>query len=128
MNLHQIARGAITRVNDDIAATYLKAKGSNTLASGKRVPTYDAPLPVRIQVQPVTGSDIERLNNLGIQGILRKVYDYGNQCGIVRVDEKGGDLLQFPQVPGADVNDWKVVSVAETWPDWSAVIVALQTS
>lgn len=128
MNLHQIVRCAISRVNDDIAATYLKAKGYTTGASGKRVPTYDAPLPVRVQVQPVTGTDIERLNNIGIQGVLRKVYDYGNQCGIVRVDEKGGDLLQFPQVPGAEVQNWKVVSVTETWPDWSAVIVALQTS
>lgn len=128
MNLHGLVRGVVQSVNPDIAATYLQSTGSYTTdAAGKRTPTY-ASSAVRIQVQAVSGRDIERLNGLGIQGVLRKVYDYGNQMGISRPDSKGGDLLQFPQTPGGAVQTWKVTSVAETWPDWSAVFVQLQVT
>ncbi len=127
MNLHGLVRGVVQSVNPDIAATYLQSTGYTTDAAGKRTPTF-ATSSVRIQVQAVSGRDIERLNNLGIQGVLRKVYDYGNQMGISRADGKGGDLLQFPQAPGAAVQTWKVTSVAETWDSWSSVFVQLQVT
>jgi len=45
----------------------------------------------------------------------------------VRVTQKGGDLLYFPEVPGGTLRVWKVVKVVETWPDWCHVIVNMQT-
>ena len=81
-----------------------------------------------IRIQSSTGKDIQRLENLGIQGVSRSVYLYGDWVGIVRADKKGGDVLQFPQAPGMPMQTWKVVAVAETWPNWSRVIVVLQTS
>lgn len=125
MNLHGIVRGAITTVNPDIPATLLCSTGYTTDSSGERTPTFDT-FTGDIQVQACSGKDIERTNFLNIQGVLRTVYDYGNWTGIVRVDEKGGDILQFPQVPGAAIQTWKVVIVKETWPDWCSFIVQLQ--
>lgn len=128
MNLHSLVRGAVQSINPDMSATYKQSTGAYTTdATGKRTPIY-ATTTVSIQVQAVSGRDIDRLNNLGIQGVLRKVYDYGNQLGISRADGKGGDLLQFPQIPGGVVQTWKITSVAETWPDWSAVFVQLQVT
>lgn len=126
MNLHLAVRGVIPQVNPDIAATWKRSAGLYVTAlDGTRTPGYDL-IPVVIQAQAASGKDIERLNNLGIQGVVRKVYDYGNKQGIVRPDGRGGDFLMFPQVPGAPVQSWKITNVMETWPEWSAVFVVLQ--
>lgn len=126
MNLHLAVRGVIPQVNPDIPATWKRNNGTYaTSLDGNRTPGYDI-IPVVIQVQAASGKDIERLNFLGIQGVFRKIYDYGNKQGIVRPDGKGGDFLLFPQVPGAPVQSWKITNVNETWPDWSAVFVVLQ--
>ena len=125
MNLHHIVRGAITSVNPDIRATLLRSNGYVTGGDGRQIPsffTYSG----KVQVQAVTGKDLEHTNSLNIQGVLRTVYIYGNWAGVVRADQKGGDILKFPQVPGAPVQDWRVVMIKETWPDWCAVVVALQ--
>lgn len=126
MNLHGIVRNAIRTVNPDITATLLRSTGY-TNVKGVQTPTYDV-LAGQIQPQAASGKEIERMNNLAMQGIFRKVYMYGNWMGIVRADQKGGDILKFPQVPGAAVQDWKIVQVLETWPDWCAVMVILQTT
>lgn len=128
MNLHATVRGAITQVNADIDATWKRSNGTYvTDDDGKRTPGYDI-IPVKIQAQAASGRDIERLNNLGWQGVFRNVYDYGNKQGIVRADGKGGDILMFPQVPGGPVQSWKVTTVSETWDTWSSVFVVLQVS
>lgn len=126
MNLHALVRSAIQTVNPDIPAQLLRNTGYSTGASGRQEPTYGTPEPVSIQAQAASGGEIERMNNLSMQGVFRKVYMYGNTQGIVRADKKGGDILKFPQVPGAPVQEWKVVEVSETWPDWCCVIVWLQ--
>lgn len=128
MNLHGAVRGVISAINPDIAVTHLRNTSYTTSASGKQVPVYSAVPGVRAQVQACTDKDIQRMASMSIQGVLRTVYMYGSTIGIVRGDGKGGDILKFPQVPGATVEDWKVVSVKETWPDWSCVIVQLQST
>lgn len=125
MNLHGIVRGAISAVNPDITMTMLRSNGYTTDSAGARTPVF-VTLTGKGQVQAASGGTIQRMSNLGIQGVLRAVYLYGNWCGIVRADQKGGDVLQFPQVPGAAIQHWKVVEVTETWPDWSRVVVVLQ--
>jgi hypothetical protein len=127
MNLHAIVRGAIQTINPDTITTLLRSTGYTTDAASKQIPTYDT-LSGPAQIQACSGKDIERINFLALQGIFRTVYLYGNWMGIVRADKKGGDVLKFPQVPGATVQDWKIVNVKETWPDWCSVIVQLQTS
>ena len=125
MNLHGIVRGAITTVNPDIIATLRASTGSTIDDAGKRTATYTDSA-ARIQVQALAGKDLEHINDLNIQGVLRTVYLYGNYNGIIRADNKGGDLLIFPLVPGADDKVWMVVAVFETWPDWCKLAVWLQ--
>lgn len=149
MNLHGIVRSAITTVNPDIPALLQRSNGYTTLNDGEQVPQYLF-MTGNIQVQGVSGKDLEHVNMLNIQGVLRKVYMYGDWAGVVRGDGRGGDLLQFADTSIATtlmafdgsqlatfdgsllVNPgtapyWKVVTVAETWPDWCSVIVSRQS-
>ena len=115
LNLHATVRAAIQIVNADIDALYLKSTGFGSNPSGKQVPAYATPVTVRAQVQPPSGKDLRHLEFLNIQGTIRTVFLYSNPQAIVRIDAKGGDLLQFPQFGGAPSDNWLVVSVAETW-------------
>lgn len=127
MNLHGIVRGAITTVNPDISATLLRSDGYATALGGKQVPKFLS-FSGKIQVQGVSAKDLEHIDFLNIQGVLRLVYLYGNWAGVVRADQKGGDIMKFAQIPGTAVQDWRVVNIKETWPDWCSVIVQLQTT
>lgn len=127
MNLHGIVRGAITSINPDINATLLRSNGYTTDAAGKQTPAY-LTFTGKIQVQGVNGKDLEHTDRLNIQGVLRTVYLRGNWAGVIRADQRGGDVLKFPQLPGATIQDWRVVNVAESWPDWTKAIVCLQTT
>lgn len=127
MNLHGIVRSQISAVNPDIAATLRRSAGYTTDTDGTQIPAYTT-LTGSIQVQALGPSDLRHVEPLNIQGVLRKVYAYGNWMGVVRADQKGGDLLTFSQVPGGAAQDWKVVTVFETWPDWCAIGVVLQNA
>ncbi len=131
LNLHAIVRGAITSVNPDIIAPWIRSTGNTVATGGKQTATYAAPVNVKMQVQPVKGSDLRKYSFLQAQGIYRAVYLYGDVEGIVRVDAKGGDLLQFALVPEGTVRTWLVSAVDESWEyvgsgGWCRVIVTLQ--
>lgn len=114
MNLHGLAAG-IGAVNPSLTATIKTATGYTTAADGTTAPIYTtATGPV--QVQALSGKDLQHLNALNIQGVSRKAYCYGNVNGVIRASSKGGDLLTL-----ADGTVWKVATVFESWPDWSAV-------
>lgn len=128
MNLHGLVRGAIGAVNPDIPACLYRDTGeTETSDAGIRTPKYKTQKGM-IQVQGVNGRDLERLNNLNMQGIFRSVYLYGELSGIVRSSHKGGDLLEFSDVGCCEKKKWLVVQVAEVWPDWCKVIVCQQTN
>jgi len=127
MNLHGIVRAAITSVNPDISSTLLRSNGYTTDATGKQTPAY-LTFTGQIQVQGVSGKDLMHTDSLNIQGVLRTVYLRGNWAGVVRADQKGGDIMKFAQTPGAAVQDWRVVVSKEVWPDWCSAIVCLQST
>lgn len=128
MNLHAMVRGPIQTVNPDIVAQWKRSTGYTKTPDFKQVPSYAATVDVRAQVQALSSADIKHMADAGVtmQPVMRKVYLYGNIAGIVRADKTGGDLLYFPQVPGATAQEWLAVTIFETWPDWCAVGVALQ--
>lgn len=115
LNLHATVRGAIQSVNPDIDAQYLASTGSTRNAAGKVTPTYADPVTVRIQQQPPTGKDLHQFEFMNIQGTTRVVWLYSNPQAIVRVNARGGDLLQFPQWHMAAVDNWLVVGMPEQW-------------
>jgi hypothetical protein len=127
MNLHGIVRGAIQAINPDIPATLLRSNGYTTSPAGKQIPAF-LTFTGKIQVQGVNTNDLKHIDSLNIQGELRTVYLRGNWAGVIRADQKGGDIMKFPQSPGAPAQDWRVVTSKENWPDWCAVIVVLQST
>lgn len=125
MNLHGMVRGMISTVNPDQIITLKRSLGYETDKAGKQIPKFET-LQGLAQIQAMSSGDLRHAEFLNIQGIMRAVYLYGNWCGVVRADQKGGDLLEFGQTPDGKIQTWKVVSIVETWPDWSKVIVCLQ--
>lgn len=127
LNLHGIVRGVIQSVNGDITAVLRRNTGYTIAPNGKQIPTT-SDTTGSIQEQALGPSDLRHVNDLNIQGVMRKVYMYGDWGGPVRADQVGGDILLFPHVRGGPAVPWKIVTVFETWTDsgWCAVGVVLQ--
>jgi hypothetical protein len=123
MNLHAIVTNVISSVNPPQAATLLVSNGSVTNPDGSRVPSYLAAQSVDAQVQALTAREVQHLDSLNIEGVMRAVYLNGFLEGANRALAKGGDILKF----GGQT--WLVVQVLETWDtdNWCKVAVALQT-
>lgn len=125
MNLRAMANSRTQTINPNLVIELLRSNGYTVGAAFKQIPAFIS-MTGEAQIQALSGKDLMHLNNLGIEGVSRKVYLYGNWMGVVRSDEKGGDVLVFPQVPGEPNQQWKIRTVFETWPDWCAVGVSLQ--
>ncbi|MGJ0579083.1 hypothetical protein ACR71G_13540 [Xenorhabdus bovienii] len=121
MNLHGIASAAIGAVNPFVPAQIYRSVGSVKNTDYSRTPGYADPISMMVQKQAVTQSDIRHLDNLNIQGVMASIYTDGNWCGINRPKQQGGDKFVI------NGETWLVVSVPENWPDWTRVIVCLQT-
>jgi hypothetical protein len=120
MDLRGIANGAIQSVNSNILVTWTRPDGTFlTDAAGHRVANTTSST-VSAQVQALSANDLQHIDGLNIQGVKRAVYMYGDVQGIVRADQKGGDILTFGG------HDWRVVQVLETWPQWCKVVVVMQ--
>lgn len=124
MNLHGIVRTAINMVNPDLLAVLLRSSGYITGVDGRQVPSFQS-YRGKIQVQGTSREDLKHINDLNMQGVFRKVYILGNWAGVIRADQRGGDVLKFAQVPGTAIQEWRIVQVLETWPDWCSVLVCL---
>ena len=124
MNLRGMANGITRSINPNIPATLKRSAGYVTDVAGKRTPQFQE-LTGTIQVQPMSTGDLQHAEFLNLQGVLRAVYIHGNWAGVVRGETKGGDVLIFSEA--GENKTWHVVSVVEAWPDWTKVIVCLQT-
>jgi len=132
LNLHAAVRDVIPAVNPDITAQFQASTGPGVPdASGNVTPTYAAAVPVRCQVQPLSRGDLRQIETLNLQGVFRTVFMFGNKQGVVRVNQQGGDLLQFPQFQGQASSTWLVVSVDGPWNveqgGWTKILVQLQS-
>lgn len=127
MNIRGMANQAIQVVNPNIPAIWLQANGYTTNSAGIQTPVQISNS-ILVQVQGVDGTDLKHIDALNIQGVFRSVVMYGNPQGAVRIDARGGDILQFPETPSATVQNWKVIRVNETWDIWARVLVTLQVS
>lgn len=131
MNLHGIVRGAINSVNADRPALYLKSTGNTVNADFSQAPRYAAGVPVRVQIQPLDKEGLRHVEKLNMTGVFRTIFMFGNTQGIVRVQVKGGDLIQFAPFQGEAVQNWKVVEPDGPWNvengGWTKIIVVLQT-
>lgn len=122
MNLRSVANGATQAVNPNVPVVLQASTGSTTSASGKVVPTYAAPVTLQGNVQGLRAEELDQVNGLNLEGVLRKLYVSRRLNGVVRAEAKGGDLVTV------EGHVWKVVLVFEAWPDWSAVMINMQVS
>jgi len=126
LDVRSIANSVIQVTNPNVSISWMRSTGGYTTdAAGHRTPTTSATT-VDAQIQGLSAGDLQHTDGLNIEGVKRSVYMYGNVQGVVRADQQGGDILVFPEVLGGVNRNWRVISVAETWPTWAHVIVVLQ--
>lgn len=121
MDLHTSVIGAIATVNPQTPATISKSTGYTIAADYSQVPIYTT-YTTKVQVQGLNEHEISHMASLNIEGVLRKCYFYGYVPGIVRADNRGGDVVNMLG------KNWLVVHVLEVWPDWCACVVQQQVS
>jgi hypothetical protein len=128
MNLRGIANSVTSAINPNTAAQLSRSTGYDTTPSGKRTPTYATPVTAQVQVQALSGPQIQHLDSLNITGVLRNARLDGDWRGVYRPDSQGGDLIAFGATARADLANttWLVVQVLETWPDWCSLAIQLQ--
>lgn len=119
INLHQVVSGAIGSINSFTPVVVKRATGYVTSEDGTQLPTYNL-ISISAQIQAMSGTDILRMNELNIQGVMKKAYINGPFEAIERGRGQGGDLFIFcNQV-------WLVEKVLENWGYWTAVALVLQ--
>lgn len=116
----------VTTVNPDKTVQWLASTGRAVSDTGKQTSSYATAVPLQGQIQPAPTEMLRKYGYLQAQGIYRAVYFYGREQAINRVENKGGDLLQFPEVPPGTIRTWLIVQVPEQWPDWCCVLCCLQ--
>lgn len=121
MNLHGLVAPAVGAVNPLVTVTIKPSAGYTTAADGSRVPAYGPSITAQGQLQALQYNDIYQIDGLNLQGVRRKLYLNGNWNGVIRVDQKGGDLVVLP-----DGTVWLVAFVFEYWPDWCSLAITLQ--
>lgn len=125
MNLRGLVNTYTRGINPNTRATRKRSNGYNTDAAGKRTPIYDD-CPVTLQVQALSFGDLQQLDGLNIQGTRRAIYTNGVLSGVIRVAQKGGDLIVFPAGVMPEGNTWLCVHVLEQWGPWCKVAITLQ--
>lgn len=124
MNVHNIASRYITSINPWVTVSYRKSIGSTTDVDGSRAPSYDPPIQMQAQKQPVTWQDTQQIDGLNINGEKAVFYVSGDWQAISRSTSRGGDLITLP-----DGTIWLVVMPLENWfgtSGWAKVACVLQ--
>lgn len=124
MDLYGLTIGAISTVNAMTPAVLKVSTGSAKNADFTRSPAYAAPADVMAQVQELTTKDIAHLDSLNIQSSTVAVYVSGQIQGLVRAQNKGGDLITIAE--GTRAGTYLVTAVLEQWADWVKVAATLQ--
>ena len=131
MNLHSIVASAIGAVNPFVPATVQVSSGYTTNPDGSRTPNYST-LSINAQVQALTYQDLVHLDGLNIQGVRRAIYTSGAIMGLVRIDQRGGDVISFPPGILPEGDNWLCAQVLEQWSDgtngasWCKICITLQ--
>ena len=119
MDLRGIANSVTSQVNPNVAVTVRRSNGYTVGAGLKQVPAY-VDTTGYAQVQALDGNDLRQMEGLNITGTLRAIYLRGNLAGVVKPENKGGDLVVM------NGQTWLVVKVLEHWPTWTKAAICLQ--
>lgn len=125
MNLLALTSGMIAAVNPQVMATIQQSTGKTTAADGSETPTYSS-FQIPVQVQSLTYNDLVQLDGLGIQGVRRAIYVDAQVFAVVRVDQKGGDVIIFPSGTLPEGTTWLCAQQMESWTGYSKIVITLQ--
>jgi hypothetical protein len=114
MNLQGITAAYVHAVNPMVPCTLKVSNGTTTNTDFSVAPSYLAPVNVMGQVQALQYKDLMQIEGLNLQGTRRAIYLQGDVEGIVRPNNKGGDLIIFP-----DGSVWLVAMVLEAFGQFS---------
>lgn len=120
MNLRSVANSATSNINPNITAIGRRYKGQTVGEGRKQVPSYYDDETVTIQLQPLSRGDIQHIDGLNLQGLIKSIHINGSYYSVNRTMQKGGDLFII------DGQTWLVVEPMELWPNWSRCLVCLQ--
>ena len=127
MNLHSLVSSVISAINPNSKITIQTSDGYTINPDGTPVPRFAPAYDAWAQVQELTTRDLRQLEALNVQGSMRTLYISGELDAIIRVSQKGGDLITL-----GDGSVWLTTSVLEqfyegTTPNWVKVAITLQT-
>lgn len=125
MNLRGIANSVTRAVNANVSAELWQSSGYTTADDGKRTPTFRK-RSITTQVQALSYDDLRQLDGLNIQGVRRAIYADSQIASVIRVRQKGGDLIVFQKNTLPEGTTWLAVHVLERWPDWCKIAITLQ--
>lgn len=130
MNLHQIVGPVIAAVNPWTVGSLAVSTGATIAPGGKQTPTWQIFTGILMQVQAFSARELQHVDYLNLQGLVRSVYMNGDVEGLERFAGKGGDVLLFANPQTGLTGAWLVNEVMETWDQdgWCRVIVTLQDS
>lgn len=120
MNLRNIANGMTQAINPNITAIGRRYQGEAIGAGRKPTPSYYPDEEVTLQLQPMSRGDIQHVDGLNLQGLIKSVHINGAYYSVNRTMQKGGDLFII------NGQTWLVVEPMELWPDWSRCLACLQ--
>jgi hypothetical protein len=120
VDLLGLTSGAVGVVNPFETVAVSESTGYALNPDGSQSPAYTTDT-IQAQIQALTGKDLRQIESMNLQGTLRRMYFEGEVDAIIRMLNKGGDL-----VTRSDGTIWKVTTQLEQWPDWCAVVVTLQ--
>lgn len=121
MDLRSIANSVSTIVNANESVTLRRSNGYTIGAGRRQVPAYEPDIQGFAQIQALDGSELQHLENMSQQGVLRAIYLRGALHAITRPLNIGGDIVKR-----ADGSTWLITKVLETWPDWTKAVITLQ--
>jgi hypothetical protein len=127
VNLHNIAAPYIATVKPLMLVTLQVSTGSVVQPDGSRAPGYADPIQVWADVQALTYQDMirEESDGLIIQGQKLSFILNGNIEGLIRAQNRGGDLITLP-----DGTVWQVSLVVEHWnepgAEWTKLVATMQ--
>lgn len=120
MDLRGIANSVSSTVNPNIPITVRASDGYSIGTGRKQVPAYLPDVNGYGQLQALDGDDLKQLEGLNIQGTIKALYVTGTLAGVIRPNEKGGDIIII------DGQEWLTVKVIEGWANWTKVAIRLQ--
>lgn len=96
MNLNNIAGGAVQAIRPSVAGVVRVSTGATTNADYSRTPTYRDVAGVPMWVDALSYKDLMQVDGLNLNGTRRAIYINGEVDGLVRPENKGGDLILLP--------------------------------